>query len=129
MSNCGHGHGNPSNSSNVPVFRGRSDHSSTLDAAGWALFFIWVGVAWLLDVGTGIGFLGIAVITLGMQGVRKLFGLPIEGIWILIGLLLAVAGLWQWTNIQKPLAAFMLIALGMALFVLRVWPESRHRGT
>ena len=29
-----------------------------LSAVGWGLFFVWIGVAWLLNVGTGIGLLG-----------------------------------------------------------------------
>lgn len=43
------------------------------DTAGWALFFIWVGLAWMTDLGSGIGLLGIGVITLGGQAVRAYF--------------------------------------------------------
>ena len=34
-------------------------------------------------------------ITLGMQGIRKIYGVPIEGLWVLVGLGFPVAGLWQ----------------------------------
>lgn len=36
-----------------------------LDAAGWGLFFSWLGIAVLADVGWGVGFLGVGLIILG----------------------------------------------------------------
>jgi hypothetical protein len=42
-----------------------------LDAAGWGLFFIWMGIAILADVGWGVGFLGLGIIILGSLGVRE----------------------------------------------------------
>ena len=112
----------------MTTFMDRHDRTSKFDAAGWALFFIWVGVAWLADLGMGIGLLGVAAITLGMQGLRKLYGVPVEGFWILVGLGFAIAGLWQWIDIEKPFAPFILIAIGVALLFWRVWPRSRQEG-
>lgn len=106
----------------------RHDRTSRYEAAGWALFFIWVGIAWLADVGLGVGLLGVAVITLGMQAIRKLGGVRVEGFWILVGIGFAVAGLWHWIDVSVPLAPFILIAVGVALFCWRVWPRSRSRG-
>lgn len=37
----------------------------TLDAVGWCVFFIWIGVAFLADLGSGVGFIGIGLIILG----------------------------------------------------------------
>ncbi|MDJ0926604.1 MAG: hypothetical protein QNJ73_03050 [Gammaproteobacteria bacterium] len=105
------------------------DRTSRFDAAGWALFFIWVGIAWLADVGLGIGLLGVAAITLGMQAIRKAFGVPVEMFWIVVGIGFAVAGLWQWLDIQRPLAPFVLIALGVALFFWRVLPRAPRQQT
>lgn len=102
------------------------DRSSKFDAIGWALFFIWVGVAWLADVGLGIGLLGVAAITLGMQAARWISQVPVEGFWIVVGLGFAVAGFWQWFDIQLPLAPLILIAVGVALLFWRVWPTARH---
>ena len=90
------------------------------------MFFIWVGVAWLADFGIGIGLLGIAAITLGMQGLRKAYGVPVEGFWILVGLGFAIAGLWHWIDIQRPFAPFILIAMGVALLFWKVWPRARR---
>ena len=105
----------------------RHDRRSRYDAAGWALFFIWVGVAWLTELSLATGLLGVAVITLGMQGLRKVMGVPVEGFWILVGLGFAVAGSWQWFDVGRPLAPVVLIGIGVALLLWRVWPWSRHR--
>ena len=110
----------------MTAFIDRHDQTSRFDAAGWALFFIWVGVAWLADLGMGIGLLGVAAITLGMQGLRRLYGVPVEGFWILVGIGFAIAGLWQWIDFEKPFAPFILIAIGVALLFWRVWPRSRR---
>jgi hypothetical protein len=113
----------------MKAFMRRHDRRSRFDAAGWALFFIWVGIAWLVDVGVGVGLLGVAVITLGMQGLRKVYGVPVEGFWILVGFGFAIAGFWQWFAIETPLAPLILIAVGVALLIWRVWPKSHHRSS
>ena len=107
-------------------FMVRDDRARRFDAAGWALFFIWVGVAWLADVSVAVGLLGVAAITLGMQAIRKISGVPVEGFWVLVGLGFAVAGSWQWFDVEKPFAPIVLIAIGVALLLWRVWPWSRH---
>ena len=108
-------------------FMERHDRTSKYDAAGWALFFIWVGIAWLADFSLGVGLLGVAAITLGMQAIRKASGVPVEGFWVLVGIGFAVAGLWQWLDIQLPLAPLVLIGAGIALFLWRVWPKTSQR--
>ncbi len=113
----------------MKAFMHRRDRRNRFDAAGWALFFIWVGVAWLADVGVGVGLLGVSVITLGMQGLRKIYGVPVEGFWILVGFGFAIAGFWQWFAIETPLAPLILIAVGVALLIWRVWPGGHHRSS
>jgi hypothetical protein len=44
-----------------------------LDAIGWGLFFIWMGIAIQADLGWGVGFLGVGLIILGILGVREYF--------------------------------------------------------
>jgi hypothetical protein len=113
----------------MTIFVERHDRASKFDAAGWALFFIWVGVDWLADVGLGIGLLGVAAITLGMQAIRKVSGVRVEGFWVLVGLGFAVAGLWQWIGSEMPLAPIILIAIGVVILFWGVWPKSSHRDT
>ncbi|MFC1694280.1 hypothetical protein ACFL1R_12320 [Candidatus Latescibacterota bacterium] len=42
----------------------KAELARKLDAAGWGLFFIWIGIALLSNVGWGIGLLGMGIITL-----------------------------------------------------------------
>ncbi|MDJ0751588.1 MAG: hypothetical protein QNJ11_19030 [Woeseiaceae bacterium] len=108
----------------MTTFMERQDRTGKYDAAGWALFFIWVGVAWLAGFSLGVGLLGVAAITLGMQAIRKASGVPVEGFWVLVGIGFAVAGLWQWLDVQLPLAPLVFIGAGIALFLWRVWPRN-----
>jgi hypothetical protein len=42
-----------------------------LDTLGWGLFFIWIGVAFLADVGWGAGLIGVGLIILGTLVARE----------------------------------------------------------
>lgn len=88
-----------------------------LGGAGWGLFFAWMGLALLMDVGTGVGLLGVGVITLGVQAARNYFGLRLEGFWVVVGLLFAMGGLWELFEVKLSLVAILLIAAGLALIV------------
>lgn len=43
----------------------------TVDAIGWGLFFIWIGIAITADVGWGVGLIGIGVLILGSWAARE----------------------------------------------------------
>ena len=95
----------------------KRDLAGKLDKAGWALFFIWVGIALLTKRGFGVGLVGVGVITLAGQAARKLFNLKVEGFWLVVGVLFVVGGLWE---IYKPKVEFgpvLLIVAGLALLV------------
>jgi hypothetical protein len=89
----------------------------TLDSLGWALFFVWLGVALLLDVGWGVGLVGVGVITLGGQAARKYFGLPLEGFWSVVGLIFLLGGAWELFEITVPLLPLLLIGAGLVLLI------------
>ena len=95
----------------------RSDLAERLDSLGWALFFVWVGAALLLDVSWGVGLLGVGVITLGGQAARKYFGLQLEGFWALVGSFFLIGGVWELFEITVPLLPLLLIGAGVALFI------------
>ncbi len=88
-----------------------------LDAIGWGLFFVWVGVALFSDLSTGVGLLGVGVITLGMQAVRKYFGLALESFWLVIGVLFTLGGIWGLYNVNISLAPLILVAVGLFLLL------------
>jgi len=91
--------------------------ANRLDTIGWALFFIWVGIAFLLDFGFGVGLLGIGVITLGVQVARTRHGLKTETFWIIIGILFVLGGLWQLFEPDIPLIPILLIVAGLIVLL------------
>lgn len=66
-----------------------------VDAAGWGLLLVWVGVAILANVGWGAGILGVGVLALGGQVVRKAMGLRLDGFGMFVGLVATMWGIWQ----------------------------------
>jgi hypothetical protein len=88
-----------------------------LDAAGWSLFFIWIGIALLAHVGWGVGLLGVGIITLGVQAARKYFDLKLEGFWVAVGFLFVLGGFWKLMNVQLGLLPILCIVAGVALLV------------
>jgi len=74
-----------------------------LATASWGLFFIWMGIALLADVGWGAGLLGVGVIILGTQVTRKHFGLKLEGFWVAFGFLFVSGGVWAFFNVPFDL--------------------------
>ena len=91
-----------------------------LEAVGWGLFFVWVGVAFLANFGVGVGLLGVGVITLGVQAARKSSNLKLEGFWVVVGLLFMVGGFWELFEAKLALVPFLLIVAGLALLVSAV---------
>ena len=106
-------------------FMKQHDRSSMFDAIGWALFFIWAGVAWLLGLGWGYGLIGLGILTLGMQVARYYFDVKVEGFWIVVGLAFLVGGFWELWSIAIPLAPLVLIAVGIALLIWRATRTER----
>jgi hypothetical protein len=93
------------------------DLEQKLKTTGWALFFIWLGIAFLVQMSMGVGLLGVGVIILVMQVVRKHNNLKAEGFWVVIGILFVLAGLWELLQADIPLVPFVLIIAGIVLFL------------
>lgn len=96
-----------------------------VDAAGWGLFFVWVGVALLAHLGWGLGLLGVGTITIGVQLARKYVGLAAEPFWIVVGLLFVAGGAAEFLNLEFNLLPIVLIVAGVALLVSAL---RRHSG-
>ena len=101
-----------------PFKAGRENKvAGRIDSAGWGLFFLWVGVSLLLDLGWGIGLLGVGILTLAMQVVRRGFGLELEGFWVLFGGAFTLAGVWELAAMDVSLGPVLLMGLGVVVLV------------
>lgn len=93
----------------------KSHAAKMLEVVGWGLFFIWIGISFLVKLHIGIGLLGVAVITLGTQMARKIYGLKLEGFWIIVGVLFLLGGIWELFTPTIPLVPILLIVAGVVL--------------
>ncbi len=98
-----------------------------LEAVGWGLFFIWIGVAVLSNVGWGAGLLGVGVITLGAQAARKYFGLVLETFWVGVGSFFFLAGVLELLDFQWGLPPTLCIVAGVALLVTALVGKARDQ--
>jgi len=103
----------------------RRNLARKLDAVGWGLFFIWVGIAFLADLGWGVGLVGVGVLGLGEQVVRRRYDLSMEGFWVVVSFLFIVGGLWTLLDAQVALVPLLLIVAGLAVLVSAFWGKPR----
>jgi hypothetical protein len=92
-----------------------------LGKVGWGLFLIWVGVLFVGELSTAIGFLGFGLITLGVQVARRSAGLKFERFWVVAGVLFIAVAVWEYLNPGLPLISVILILLGVAVIRSAVW--------
>lgn len=95
----------------------QNDKASKLGSLGWGLFFIWIGIGFLLEMEIGITLIGIGAITLVIQLLRRSFKLAIEGFWFVVGVLFIVGGIWAQFEPDVPLTAILLIVAGLLLLI------------
>jgi len=101
--------------------------AATIDAAGWGLFFIWVGIAFLTHVGWGVGLLGVGIIALGAQAARKYFALKLDRFGLALGIVFVAAGVLLLLDIRADTAPILaglipllFIVVGIAILA-SVW--------
>ena len=99
-----------------------------LEATGWGLFFIWMGIALFAHIGWGAGLLGVGIITLGAQAARKYFDLKLEGFWVAVGFLFVVGGICKLFNVHLGLVPILCIVAGIALLVSIFVGRARNSG-
>ncbi|UCE05202.1 MAG: hypothetical protein JSW07_16505 [bacterium] len=99
----------------------KTDLAKKLDVAGWGLFFIWIGIAFLANFGFALGLLGVGIITLGGQAAHKYFDLKIEGFWVVVGLLFVIGGIWDLFELKLPLVPILIILAGIVLLISVFW--------
>lgn len=101
-----------------------------LDATGWGLFFIWVGIGLLANISWGATLLGLGVIVLGIQAARIAFGLSVEGFWLVAGIVFAVGGGWEMLEARlgrAPLPSGLLPVLSIVVGIGLIITAFLHR--
>jgi hypothetical protein len=106
----------------------RSELPRKLEAIGWGLFFIWMGIALFAHIGWGVGLLGVGIITLGAQAARKYFDLKLERFWVAVGFLLVVGGICKLFNVHLGLVPILCTVAGIALLVSIFVGRARNSG-
>lgn len=95
-----------------------------VDAAQWALFFVWIGIALLARAGLGVSMLGVGLIIIGGLAARRHFGLKTEAVWIVVGVLFVVGGLWGVSGMTVPLGPILLVVAGVAILIAELGGKS-----
>jgi hypothetical protein len=91
--------------------------ATRIGGVAWALFFIWLGLAFFTGVSFGVGMLGVGVITLAAQVARWALHLPLEVFWLGAGALFALGGAWSILNLALPFVPLVLLVVGAVLLV------------
>lgn len=99
-----------------PVVDGRIK-ARKLDVAGWGLFFIWIGIAFLANLSWGTGLVGVGILMIGGQIARKYMGLKCEAFWTMVGALFVIGGIWELFSVRVSLIPILCIVAGVALVV------------
>ncbi len=104
--------------------------SRRLDAAGWGLFFIWMGASHLMDLDWSVVLIGVAAVIFLKQAARRYFGRRLETLWVAFGVLVLLGGIWELYQVQFGLLPVLLIVVGgtllLSLFRRRQHTHGRH---
>ena len=93
----------------------RDERLRRIDSAAWAVFFIWVGVVMLAGLPWDWFLIGVGVLILGTQILRRQWNLKIDTFGAVIGLIFLAAGIWDLLSVPWPLMPIILVALGAYL--------------
>lgn len=89
-------------------------------AVGTGLLLVWIGIAWLFDLGLGIGLIGVGAIYLFGQIMRVTVS-KLPCLWELVatGLVCLLAGIGYLAGFEIRFGALLLVAIGLGLLVAR----------
>jgi hypothetical protein len=111
----------------IEVQGARPQPKRTVDTLGWGVFFIWLGVAVLANVGWNMGLFGVGLIMLGVQLARKYFEQTVDWFGLTLGLCLTVGGAlrilgidWNRPPLPTWLVPVLFIAAGVAVLA-SIW--------
>lgn len=89
----------------------------SIDAAGWALFFMWVGVALLAGFSWTVSLIGTALIILSVQAILLFRRESLDVFMAAVGAVLLVGAVADIYSSIWSLFPALLIVVGIAMFV------------
>lgn len=98
----------------------KGDLDKRLAILFWPLLFILAGCIWLFPEGRvpdGTWLIGIGLILLSLNAVRKLNGIPVRVLPSVLGALALVTGLAEYGGMKLPIFSLTLIAIGASIIL------------
>ncbi len=89
-----------------------------LELGTWGAFFIWMGVALFASLAWGVWLLGVGVIVLGAQLVRRLAAMRVETFWLVAGALFMLGGIFRLARlggVDIPIIPILCVVAGLGL--------------
>jgi membrane-bound ClpP family serine protease len=96
-------------------FGTNSTFARSIDAAGWALFFMWVGIALLAGFGWTVSLIGTAAIILFVQAVLFFRGERLDVFMAAVGVVLLIGAIADVYGSIWSLFPALLIVVGIAM--------------
>ena len=94
------------------------------ELVAWGVLLVWLGVAWLIPGdANGIGWLGIGVILVGVNLLRRLRGIPLNWLSSALGVIAFIIGAakqilsLQGQQVELPLLPVLFIVIGVLVLV------------
>ena len=110
----------PLENTQPPTNRDADAFDKRLDAVGWGLFLMMVGVIWLLPKGLlpeGSWLVGTGLILLGLSVARYFRGVQLRGFNVLLGILALLIGLSDMSGAKVPFVPMILILVGASILL------------
>jgi hypothetical protein len=89
-----------------------------LDGIGWAMFFIMLGVLWVLPEGAvpeETWLVGMAMIIFGVNYAKHLRGIEVDKFFVAMGLIALAIGLSGFLKIELPIWPIIFVLLGLGI--------------
>lgn len=104
-----------------------STFARSVDAIGWAVFFMWVGVALLASFSWTVSLVGTAAIILAVQGTLLVRGERLDVFMAAIGVVLLIGAFADVDGSPWSLFPALLIVIGIAMLVDTLRRGQRNR--
>lgn len=96
---------------------GNNTFARSIDSIGWALFFMWVGVALLANFSWTVSLIGTAAIILAVQGALFFRGERLDIFMAAVGVVLLIGAITDVYGSPWSLFPALLIVIGIAMLV------------